>query len=186
MVTPAMGSSEIVAADPQPTGMLPVAPSPVRHDEPILPPRVSDIRVNESDILDHVPHDARMWTGVATGLVRADEVHVHPDTRPTAPGVAEWWTAIAAGDARAAAAKAQAYGSNSLMEEGRKIAKLQGRAVSDAEALELGCWNYATGKVARWSDAVMRGEQVGDDTLLDLVTYAMMTRRVRAVGNWPD
>lgn len=189
--------------DPEPTGALavggvvdparaprifdpvaPGAPIPTPQQAALLPPRVTEVRVNEADAR---PSPPREWTGVATGLLHAEQVHELQgrETAGPAPDLEAWWVSIARGDAHAAAIKAAAYGSNSLMEEGRKVAKLQGREVTDDEALELGCWNYITGKSGRWSDAVLRGERVGDDTLLDIVTYAMMARRIRAAGNWP-
>jgi len=186
------GEQRGTGADSEPTGVLVVDPArPPRIFDPgppavpvpgvpagagVLPPRVTTFS-----------QDRVEYAGVATGLLHAEQVHElpgHAGAEPV-PDLEEWWAAIARGDAHAAALKAQAYGSNSLMEEGRKVAKLQGREVTDDEALELGCWNYITGKAGRWSDAVLRGERVGDDTLLDIVTYAMMARRIRAAGNWP-
>lgn len=98
-----------------------------------------------------------------------------------------WWVAQATDDVQQVAEKAVTYGSNSLEQLGRKMAQLNGRRnIGKDEALELGCWVYMTGKIERWTDAVMRGERPGDDTILDIMNYAMMTRRIRQAGGWPD
>ena len=96
-----------------------------------------------------------------------------------------WWLARAQREAEEVVPKAVEYGSNSLMQVGRKMAQLQGREVNDDEALELGCWSYLIGKVERWTDAVMRGDRPSDDTLHDVAVYVKMAQRVRDVGSWP-
>lgn len=97
----------------------------------------------------------------------------------------EWWLKRAEREANEVVPKAVEYGSNSLMQVGRKMAQLQGRTVADDEALELGCWSYAIGKVERWTDAVMRGERPSDDTLHDIGVYIKMAQRIRDAGSWP-
>lgn len=97
----------------------------------------------------------------------------------------EWWLKRAEGEARAVVPKAIAYGSNSLMQLGRKLAQLQNREVPDDEALELGCWINAVQKIERWTDAVMRGERCSDDSIYDLGIYVKMAQRIRDVGSWP-
>lgn len=98
----------------------------------------------------------------------------------------EWWMTTSASDLEMVAKKAVTYGSNSLEQLGRKMAQLQGAEVTDEEAQELGCWVNAVQKMERWTDAVMRGERPQDDTLLDLMVYATMARRIRHSGGWPD
>jgi hypothetical protein len=99
----------------------------------------------------------------------------------------EWWVEMASMDVGMVAEKAVTYGSNSLEQLGRKMAQLGGRkVVSSEEAQELGCWVYLTGKVERWTDAVMRGERPKDDTLTDIIAYATMATRIRQAGGWPD
>lgn len=98
----------------------------------------------------------------------------------------DWWTDQAEADIKLVAAKAVEYGSNSLAQLGFKVAKLQRRAVTVEEALELGCWINAIQKIERWSDAVMRGQRPSDDTLYDAQVYLQMARRIRQAGGWPD
>lgn len=97
----------------------------------------------------------------------------------------DWWAVTARKDAEMVVPKSVEYGSNSLEQVGRKMSQLQGREVTKAEALELGCWSYAIGKMERWTDAVMRGETPSVDTLVDLGVYTTMARRIREVGDWP-
>lgn len=96
-----------------------------------------------------------------------------------------WWTEVAQRDHAMVGPKAAEYGSNSLEQMGRKMAQLQGLEVTKEEALELGCWAYAIGKMERWTDAVMRGERPSIDTLIDLGVYVTMVRRIRQYGDWP-
>lgn len=103
-----------------------------------------------------------------------------------------WWVRQSNLDAGMVARKAVEYGSNSLTQMGAKLAQLQGMhqwddsAVPESWLQELGIWFYVVSKVERWTDAVMRGEQPSDDTLCDISVYAMMARRVRDAGGWPD
>lgn len=112
---------------------------------------------------------------------------LNPDDAPKSleEGITEWWLARAAEEARAVVPKAVSYGSNSLMQLGRKMAQLQGREVSDDEALELGCWANLVQKVERMTDAVMRGERCSDDTIYDVGIYIKMVQRIRDAGSWP-
>jgi hypothetical protein len=96
-----------------------------------------------------------------------------------------WWKERAHLEAEAVIPKAVEYGSNSLMQLGRMVARLQGREVDDAEALELGCWVNTVQKVERWTDAVLRGDRPSDDTPYDIGVYVRMAQRVRDVGGWP-
>lgn len=97
----------------------------------------------------------------------------------------DWWLETAAKDGQKTIPKAVEYGSGDLIEMGHRLARVAGRTIDDAEAAEMGIWIYVTGKLDRWTTAVQQGVQVSDDTLLDIVVYAMMARRVRAVGGWP-
>lgn len=99
--------------------------------------------------------------------------------------VTDWWLKRAEEEARSVVPKAVEYGSNSLMQLGRKMAQLQGREVSDDEALELGCWANLVQKVERMTDAVMRGERCSDDTIYDVGIYIKMVQRIRDAGSWP-
>lgn len=124
-----------------------------------------------------------------TRIARTEDVDV---TITFTPGVAtgmqelfEWWYQVAGTDATKIVPKAVEYGSGDLIEMGHALAETAGRKVGDDEAAELGIWFYMLGKMARWTNAVKRGERVSDDTLLDMTAYAMMARRVRDVGGWP-
>lgn len=97
-----------------------------------------------------------------------------------------WWADTAAGDAEKVIPKAIEYGARDLADIGyamAQIAKMDD--IDEAQATELGIYYYVVGKLARWASAVERGDQVSDDTLLDLTTYLMMARRTRDVGGWP-
>lgn len=99
----------------------------------------------------------------------------------------KWWEDHARQEIDQALPKARQYGSNSLAQVGRTLARLRGNPdpVTEAEALELGCLFYAVGKLERWVDAAIRGEECGEDTLQDLAVYAKMAMRIRQSGTWP-
>jgi hypothetical protein len=106
-------------------------------------------------------------------------------TDPGQTGLEQWWEGQASHEIKQIADKARRYGSNSLTQLGRHVARLQGREVDDQIALELGCWINAVQKVERWTDAILRGEKCADDSIYDLHVYAMMTLRIRDTGSWP-
>ena len=83
------------------------------------------------------------------------------------------------------APKAVEYGSTDLLWIGRTLAFILDRDVTDEEAVELGIYFYAEGKMARWRDAIKRAARVSDDTLHDTGVYVRMAQRNRAVGGWP-
>ena len=98
----------------------------------------------------------------------------------------QWWADTAALDAEKVVPKAVEYGAGDLEEIGQTMAKVAKMGdLSEAQATELGIYYYVVGKMARWTSAIERGDQVSDDTLLDLTTYLMMARRTRDVGGWP-
>jgi len=101
------------------------------------------------------------------------------------PELARWWAERAEEEIRRTVPKAIEYGSTDLVQIGRTLADTLGRQVSDEEAAELGIYFYCVGKLARWSDAVRRGERPSDDTLFDLGVYVRMAQRVRDAGGWP-
>lgn len=96
-----------------------------------------------------------------------------------------WWMDIAHVEAEACAEKAVEYGSHSMTELGHEIAKLSDRKITDAEAIELACYFYIKGKLGRWSDAIVAGKAVSNDTIRDIGVYVRMVQRVRDVGDWP-
>lgn len=98
----------------------------------------------------------------------------------------EWWVEDAREVAEATMPKAIEYGSIELVEAGRTLARLMGLPdVSDQAAMETQIYQYVMGKMGRWTAAMARGERVSDDTILDLMVYATMVRKIRQTGEWP-
>lgn len=98
--------------------------------------------------------------------------------------VKDWWMKQAEEHADMVTPKMAEYGSRDLVEIGREFAALAGReGLDDTVAYEVGVLFYLRGKVARWSAAVGRGEQVSQDTLDDIVAYSMMVLHNREEGN---
>lgn len=95
-----------------------------------------------------------------------------------------WWETNSDHDLESTIPKAIEYGSESMIEYGRTLARVAGRKVSEAEALEWAIFAYIVGKVGRWTAAVQRGEKVSEDTLKDIEIYAKMARKVRQTGTW--
>lgn len=96
-----------------------------------------------------------------------------------------WWAEVAQREVEAVVPKAIEYGATDLVDIGKDLAKAMGRVVTDEEAAELGVFFYLRGKLARWVDAVVRGDRVSDDTLHDVGVYVRMAQRIREVGSWP-
>lgn len=123
----------------------------------------------------------------------ADETPRIPGTEglvdPAKLSAGEWWAETARVDAAGFVPKFEEYGSQDLMDIGRRMESLvAGRAgrkprkLSDEEAAELGIYFYLEGKLARMHEAIKRGDRASDDTLLDLTVYTMMARMNRAGG----
>lgn len=100
-------------------------------------------------------------------------------------GLAAWWLHKASQEASAVVPKAAEYGATDLRDIGRDLADCMGREVTDEEATELGIFFYLRGKVARWVDAVKRGDRPSNDTIYDIGVYCRMAQRNRDVGSWP-
>lgn len=96
-----------------------------------------------------------------------------------------WWRGQAQTEIDRTVPKAIEYGSHDLVQIGYTLARCMKREVTDQGAAELGIYFYMVGKMARWSDAVARGESPSDDTLFDLGVYCRMAQRVRSHGGWP-
>jgi hypothetical protein len=96
-----------------------------------------------------------------------------------------WWMDVSQDEADGAVGKAIEYGANSMTELGHEIAKLADRKITDAEAIELACYFYIKGKLGRWSDSIIAGVAVSDDTVKDIGVYIKMVQRVRTNGGWP-
>jgi hypothetical protein len=95
-----------------------------------------------------------------------------------------WWETTSEQDLEETVPKAVEYGSQSMIDYGRTLARVAGRKVTDAEALEWAIFAYMAGKLGRWTAALQRGEKVSDDTLKDLTIYSLMARKVRETGEW--
>lgn len=96
-----------------------------------------------------------------------------------------WFTSRAIKEARLVAPKAIEYGSASMITQGRGLAALAGREINDQDAFELAVWDMVRLKLGRWTEAVMHGKPVSDDTLLDIGLYVAMAQRNRSAGSWP-
>jgi hypothetical protein len=96
-----------------------------------------------------------------------------------------WWNDLANFEADQVIGKAVEYGSRDLVEIGLDLARICDRKVSEQEAAELGVYFYLRGKIARWTEAVARGERPSDDTLKDIGVYVRMAQRIRSNGGWP-
>lgn len=107
------------------------------------------------------------------------------DARRLSDELHHWFKDRAEQEARLVAPKAIEYGSRSLIAIGRDLAHLGNRTVEDPEAIELAIWAFIKGKMERWTEAVMNGKPVSDDTLLDMGLYVKMAQRTREVGSWP-
>lgn len=116
-----------------------------------------------------------------------DAIYVGKQTaKRSVDALRDWWMAVAADEVDRVAPKAVEYGSTDLYEIGRTLAFTQGKHdLTDAQMRELGIYFYIVGKMARWTDAVLEGRLVSDDTLHDIGVYVRMAQRVRAVGGWP-
>lgn len=107
-----------------------------------------------------------------------------PDFGTKSEPVRDWWMNTAERHADMVTPKMAEYGSRDLVEIGREFAALAGReGLDDTVAYEVGVLFYSRGKLARWSAAVGRGEQVSQDTLDDIIAYSMMVLHNREEGN---
>ena len=82
--------------------------------------------------------------------------------------------------------KAREYGTTELEQFGSTLRYVAGLPHNPTQDLLTACWNYATGKVARWTAAVKRGERPSEDTVRDLMVYCMMYLKVAETGEWYD
>lgn len=83
-------------------------------------------------------------------------------------------------------AKAREYGTTELEQYGGTIRYVTGLPENQNLNLMTACWAYACGKMARWTAAVHRGERPSDDTVRDVLVYALMTLKVSETGEWFD
>lgn len=100
--------------------------------------------------------------------------------------LAGWWREQSEAEIDMVVAKAIEYGANDLLEMGRTLAFMAGRAnLTDAQLAELGCVQYLVGKMARVTAAWAEGRAPSNDTYLDIGIYVRMIQRIRQAGGWP-
>lgn len=97
--------------------------------------------------------------------------------------IEEWWAVVSSDDFQAFVPKWEEYGSNDLKIFGEFLAGMRGwKNLNRAQLIELGCFGYLLGKIARASEAYTDKRFPSDDTFKDFVTYSMMLRRSREGG----
>lgn len=102
------------------------------------------------------------------------------------PSFEEWWTQLVKAEAPTIQRKAEEYGTNSLVEMGRLFAKAQGwQDITEPEAIEVGCFLYAFGKMQRVADAMLKGRLPNLDSWHDLMIYSAMSNYTRTYRAWP-
>lgn len=94
-----------------------------------------------------------------------------------------WWIRTFEADFRQMEPKVGEYTSADLVIMGHVMAEWLD--VSPVEGQEMACMFYTLGKVARAVAAYREKRLPSEDTLHDIVVYAMMARRIREVGGWP-
>lgn len=109
----------------------------------------------------------------------------------------DWWMKTAAADFAQMAPKIESYGgsihgSADLEVMGNALATLLSeRGIVDADELsdpvsqEIATWLYALGKISRLISDYRAGRPGNADSWHDLTVYALMARRIQAVGAWP-
>lgn len=97
-----------------------------------------------------------------------------------------WWMETAEADIEATLPKVSEYTAADLEIMG-EVLEQWGVAsqVNPGGGQEAACMFYILGKVARSVAAYREGRLPSEDTLKDIVVYAMMIRRIRATGGWP-
>lgn len=103
-----------------------------------------------------------------------------------------WWLCTAAADFDKTVPKMLEYGGSGegpavdLQLIGENLASLLDmHDAPDAVKMELGCWFYMQGKVARLVSDYKNGHPGKADTWFDAAIYAKMARRIQEVGQWP-
>jgi hypothetical protein len=91
-----------------------------------------------------------------------------------------WWIETSEEDCNAYQAKAREYGSADLEVMGVAMEKLHPNVLMTRETgIEMALAFYLLGKIARMIGGYAVGQRPSDDTLHDIVVYAMMVRRRR-------
>lgn len=95
-----------------------------------------------------------------------------------------WWEATTSADFEQMAPKIAEYTASDLTLMGRFLEEWT--AMPEGTGPEAACAFYLLGKIARAVAAYKDGRLPSDDTLHDIVIYAMMMRRIREKGGWPS
>ena len=171
---------------------------------PPLPPEIAALFVTIRQALEHQIYPLRAVSFDRLNAVRSSdpdddteglETNGYAVSGPTADQahlraeLLSWWERTSYADLTGMIDKIHEYGGAGvaldLVEIGQRVAGIAHRTVGDEEAIELGIGFYLQGKISRWHAATIEGGRPSDDTLMDIVIYAMMARRNRAVGGWP-
>ena len=86
--------------------------------------------------------------------------------RETFVAIEKWWLDTAAEEVMKVVPKAVEYGATDLADIGFNLARAANRQVGEEEAAELGIYFYCLGKMARWTDAIKRGDRCGATVLM--------------------
>lgn len=97
----------------------------------------------------------------------------------------KWWQETSDRDFADGAPKIGEYTAADLEIMGVVMEKWGLAAPEGGGGTEASIMWYILGKVARAVAAYREGRQPSEDTLHDITYYSMMTRRVRATGEWP-
>lgn len=114
-----------------------------------------------------------------------------PDDPQTA-NLFEWWMQSAYDDFVATVPKMLEYGGEGtgpavdLQLIGENLASLLDmHDAADPMKMELGCWFYMQGKVARLVSDYRQHRMGKPDSWFDASIYAKMARRIQETGQWP-
>ena len=99
----------------------------------------------------------------------------------------DWWVDTTRSDILASIGKVREYGASDLVIMGDVMREWAGhpQGWDRQSGIEMACGFYLLGKIARAVGAYRDGRLPSDDTIYDIYYYAMMIRRIRAVGEWP-
>jgi hypothetical protein len=106
----------------------------------------------------------------------------------------KWWVATSMGDWQASVPKTDEYGAHDLEIMGYVLAIFCGMEATLMRSqsqpglpvqMELACWFYLLGKVARLVSDYLSHRPGKPDTWHDITVYSMMARRIQETGQWP-
>lgn len=107
---------------------------------------------------------------------------------PVDDDLVRWWTVTTRQDIEQSIPKVREYGASDLQIMGDVMREWVRPETewTPSQGVELSIGFYLLGKIARAVGAYRDGRLPSDDTIFDIYYYAMMIRRVRAVGGWPE